>query len=403
MGDIKISLLMYADDIVLLADSEDKLQCMLDTLHRWCQKWRVLINTTKSKAMHFRRGRTQRSDYEFKIGNSVLETVDQYKYLGIIFHEKSDFTSNCEALAKGAGRALGSIISKIHKLKDFGFRSYEKLYNSCVVPILDYCSSVWGLKHYQCIDNVQHRALRYFLGVHRFTPILALYGDSGWIPSSYRRWGNALRYWNRLINMDSDRLTKRVFEFDYRVNRNNWCSDLNQKMNTLGIANNFYTKTCVNLPHTKTLIGDYYADKWSHDIQTVPKLRTYKLFKQAFRCEEYVQMNLNKHERSVLCQFRCGILPLRLETGRYIGERVEERLCRFCTLHSVEDETHFIIHCHLYDDIRLSVLGDTITSEQFNNLTDTQILKLLLNSYPRKVAKFVVRAYLRRKCLIYNM
>jgi hypothetical protein len=49
----------------------------------------------------------------------MLETVDKYKYLGIIMHEK-------------AGRALGSLINKIHNLKDFGFRAYEILSNSCV-------------------------------------------------------------------------------------------------------------------------------------------------------------------------------------------------------------------------------------------------------------------------------
>ena len=60
-GDIKVSLLMYADDIVLIADSELKLQNMLNTLHDWCKRWRVLINSSKSKCVHFRKGRTIRS------------------------------------------------------------------------------------------------------------------------------------------------------------------------------------------------------------------------------------------------------------------------------------------------------------------------------------------------------
>ena len=33
VGEIKVSILMYADDIVLLTDSEEKLQSMRDTLH----------------------------------------------------------------------------------------------------------------------------------------------------------------------------------------------------------------------------------------------------------------------------------------------------------------------------------------------------------------------------------
>ncbi len=142
------------------------------------------------------------------------------------FHEKGDFTQNAEALAKGAGRALGAIINKIHHLKDFGFKAYVRLFNSCVVPILDYSASSWGYRQFQSIENVQNRALRYFLGVHRFTPILAMYGDTGWIPSRVRRWGTILRYWNRLITMDDNRLTKKVFIHDYNIGVNNWSSDV---------------------------------------------------------------------------------------------------------------------------------------------------------------------------------
>ena len=66
-------------------------------------------------------GAKQRSTFEFKVGNDILETVDRYRYLGVIFQEKYDDTFNCEALAKGAGCALGGIISKIHNLRDVGF------------------------------------------------------------------------------------------------------------------------------------------------------------------------------------------------------------------------------------------------------------------------------------------
>ncbi len=118
VGDSKLSILMYADDIVLMSDSEINLQRMLDTLHEWCKKWRVLINTNKSKCVHFRKGRFKtKSDFQFRIGNNVLEIVEQYKYLGVIFNDKLNYSSHCEAIAKGAGRALGSIISKNSHLK----------------------------------------------------------------------------------------------------------------------------------------------------------------------------------------------------------------------------------------------------------------------------------------------
>lgn len=150
--------------------------------------------------------------------------------MGVIFSDKNDYRENSEALAKGAGRALGGLINKIHNLKDLRFRTFEKLYTSCVVPILEYGASVWGAKQYQAIDNVQNRALRYFLGVHRFTPILALYGDTGWLPTSYHRWICIIRYWNRLISMNDSRLTKKVFIHDFNLKNNNWSSDVERNV-----------------------------------------------------------------------------------------------------------------------------------------------------------------------------
>ena len=48
----------------------------------------ALINTDKSKVMHFRKGRRRRAEFEFKIGNNVLELTEKYKYLGAIFTDK---------------------------------------------------------------------------------------------------------------------------------------------------------------------------------------------------------------------------------------------------------------------------------------------------------------------------
>ena len=397
---MKLAILMYADDIVLLSDSEEKLQSMLDTLNNWCKRWRVIINTSKSKCMHFRKGRTQRTEFPFKIGGDTLELVDHYKYLGVIFQERSDYSINCEALSKGAGRALGSLINKIHHLKDFGFRAFEKLFNSCVVPILDYGASVWGTKQFQSIDNVQHRALRYFLGVHRFTPILALYGDSGWLPSLYRRWICVLRYWNRLLSMDNNRLTKRVFDDDYRQCRDNWSSEVRKIMGNLNLLDNFNARTTVPLSEAKALINDFYKNKWVHDVQSVAKLRTYRLFKTDFKCEEYLVLNLDKNERSSLCQLRFGILPLRIETGRYVGEPVNSRICRFCNNNSVEDERHFLLECPEYDSIRLNAFRDLPTNV-INEPTESKFVTLL-TKYPRKTAKYIASAYLRRRSIIYT-
>ena len=41
---------------------------------------------------------------------------------------------------------------------------------------------------------------------------------------------------------------------------------------------------------------------------------------------DYVHMDLSRSQRSILAQLRCGILPLRIETGRCRRVDVKEKL-----------------------------------------------------------------------------
>ena len=50
----KVAVLLYADDLVILSETEDDLQAILDTLHVWCSTNCLFVNPEKSKIIHFR-------------------------------------------------------------------------------------------------------------------------------------------------------------------------------------------------------------------------------------------------------------------------------------------------------------------------------------------------------------
>ncbi len=56
------------------------------------------------------------------------------------------------------------------------------------------------------------------------------------------------------------------------------------------------------------------------------KLQTYRKCKQSILTELYVIVPLSKCQISDLAKFCCGVVPLRIETGRYTKTPEEERL-----------------------------------------------------------------------------
>ena len=53
---LKIFFILYADDIVLFVNSDTELRNSLDTLSDYCKRWKLVVNTGKTKVMVFRKG-----------------------------------------------------------------------------------------------------------------------------------------------------------------------------------------------------------------------------------------------------------------------------------------------------------------------------------------------------------
>ena len=49
-------MLLYADDIVVFANTQEQLQNSLDLLLEYCNKWKLTINVSKTKVTVFRKG-----------------------------------------------------------------------------------------------------------------------------------------------------------------------------------------------------------------------------------------------------------------------------------------------------------------------------------------------------------
>ena len=73
------------------------------------------------------------------------------------------------------------------------------------------------------------------------------------------------------------------------------------------------------------------------------KLRTYRTFKHDYITEPYVCIITQNKYRSAYAKFRCGVAPIRIETGRYGANRVppEARLCLILYMYYVMNLTNW--------------------------------------------------------------
>ena len=66
-------------------------------------------------------------------------------------------------------------------------------------------------------------------------------------------------------------------------------------------------------------------------------------------------MSISKSQHLLLGQRSSGVLPLNIETGRYVTQRVEDQICKLCGNGAMEDKEYFIYHCPKCVNLRAQI------------------------------------------------
>ena len=159
-------------------------------------------------------------------------------------------------------------------------------------------------------------------------------------------------------------------------------------LNSLGLEQYTDFNNCVNkkmvLENVNEKLWEYTIEKWKEslyrEVRTGSnKLRTYRRFKHDFKTEMYLKKPMSLNVKRSFASLRCGNSPLRIETGRYEGLAVEERVCELCN-NGVEDEFHFMILCPAFNTERRELylsISDAII--EFNQLSDIKKFEIIMN------------------------
>ena len=123
---VKVSILLYADDVVLIAESEPDLQSMLDIMGTWCKN--NLLSSSKSNILQFRNPSEPQSSVTLSISDDAISYTSLYKYLGLVLTEHLDYSIKAKIVAQSANRAFGPLIAKSKAFGGLQYGPFTKRY-----------------------------------------------------------------------------------------------------------------------------------------------------------------------------------------------------------------------------------------------------------------------------------
>ena len=412
-GDCKINALLYADDLILIAENPEKLQSLLLSLSHWCSDNGMMINPGKTKVMHFRRSRKTMCNHRFQCCGIAIDYTASYKYLGIILTEHLSWIKTIENTSALASRAASYIVAKARSRGTFAFEVFTHLYTSLVLPIIEYSSFLWGFKPYTQITKIQNNLMRSFIGVGRNAPISALLGDMGWLPMHALTKITCVRFFLRLSKMTANRINYKCFKEACKLADNgtkNWVLSTREILSST-LTDYTPTLDCRHsLQYYKNTVIAMYTTQWRNNINHINpesksggRLHIYRNIKNTLATERYILIANSVGGRRVMASLRMGCLPLAVETGRYSNIPYEERVCRLCDRGDVEDQSHFLCICPAFKDLRLQLFNHCNSiSHSFYQLSLRNKVKFILSDYDIYIVKLLTKFYSHRQLLMFN-
>ena len=419
LENLKASCLFYADDLVLISESEAGLQKSLDSLLNFTSNWFLEVNPKKTKYMIFSRGRRANMQNHFNFGDLVLDECDTYCYLGVVFSKSGSMNMASKALHGKAIGAMFSLIRSVNKHYACNFNLLLSLFDKMIVPIALYNSEVWGtnflpvnIKNYDFFnikylskhidEQLQIKFLKMILGVNQKATNWLVLSETGRFPMIIRVFTSMIKYYFHLMGTESDLLSAALATSINlsRIGYNSWFRNIERVFKFCNLEHLLYTadkmEVSIQLNKLGKFIKHIFVNKWNDDkllMSANPsnKIGLFLDIKDNFGLSDYlIKSKIAKH-RIAISKIRLSAHRFPIETGRHENIPREERTCPFgCG--QPGDVVHYILECEhpfilsIRDPLLLEV---TNLDNHFNSKDDYEKLRYMLKSPDVQLLKLV--------------
>eukprot|EP00775_Hariotina_reticulata_P001794 gene1794-biopygen3235 len=444
LGPTLLQLLLYADDLALVASSPADLQQLLDSLAEFCQQYAMEVNVRKTEVVEFRRPRTRPTDWQWTFEGHVLPVSQQFRYLGVVFHATKGMTAAVDVLRDAALRAMWGMLSRAKALGIHCLAVLCRLFHTLVVPIMTYCSEVWGPLllsrggalggvHTNVLQQVQLLFLRRLGGLRKSTPAALLFREFGARPLS-RDWLRAMvQLWNRVTALPADHVMRCTMVDNWSLHLSAhpkvvlWSDRFASALATLGFpptsfmarsAFGCWVMSHLDVDQVLAAFDEWCDGAWGH-LPRDPRGSSFEhilyatyarwftrpaavdqaaLLHSPADVPRYVTFagRINSAHLRSLMRFRLSAHALHVVTGRWHCTPRQERLCEYCAQCKIEDEYHLLFECDAYNPVRqwfaplFACCGGLDDIGRVNRgVLDPCDVRVFMSQHPRRVAAFI--------------
>ena len=306
LGELIISHLLFADDIVICASSEDQFNSILQRLHTSLMSLGLDINTKKSKVIQMGPGSTHKTQWELRAMDGaslgIIEKVPEAKYLGVwLSHRKLGIAHGRHALSTAKWKVAQGIAQSSQSLDPQ--QVMRAIWTASIKPSILYGTDVMPFSPTVTarLEAQQMLAAKAILGVHSSTSATAVRGILQWLPLKQEMDIRVLQLWTRIQLAPSQSHLNKLME----VMRSN-SSMFMWYAHVTNLLQQYEVTSKLPFPpnwrkYARDLVSDAYWTQWQTDM--TPKLRSapYQPGEGLVFSQDY-----SATDRALINRLRCG-------------------------------------------------------------------------------------------------
>ena len=191
-------------------------------------------------------------------------------------------------------------------------------------------------------------------------------------------------YWNRMLSSKGEKYTKKIYKHMMHDNNNyKWITKVKEILNNTGnsqywLLQDHLTPKSINKKVKRSLL-DQNIQRWNDAMSLSSKGQFYRTIKQNIEFEKYLKI-LQFSQALPIYKLRTANHYFPIETGRWNGTAMTNRLCTLCNRNEIGNEKHYLFHCELFSYERTkfttSISCTPVLLSQIFNLTSFPNLRL---------------------------